>query len=177
MIRYDMTRQVGKGSAKSARLLIVPVSLLFFAAPVSESTLTDLTNYQASRSSACLPRLWLTPHVNLSSKRGRGEGRQGRDRNTCALPPPSPLPSPRSEKISLVGRFERERRKEERADPINFARRDLTQRACAICVYSDNWKIFDLVSKSSSGRELNACVPKGGERFEKGSFLERVESK
>lgn len=75
MIRYDMTRQVGKGSAKSARLLIVPVSLLFFAAPVSESTLTDLTNYQASRSSACLPRLWLTPHVNLSSKRGRGEGR------------------------------------------------------------------------------------------------------
>lgn len=174
MIRYDMTRQVGKGSAKSARLLIVPVSLLFFAAPVSESTLTDLTNYQASRSSACLPRLWLTPREPFLQTGQRG---RKRDRNTCALPPPSPLPSPRSEKISLVDRFERGRRKEERADPINFARRDLTQRACAICVYSDNWKIFDLVSKSSSGRELNACVPKGGERFEKGSFLERVESK
>lgn len=125
-IRYDMTtRQVGKASAKSARLLIVPlVSLLFFAAPVSESTLTDLTNYQASRSSACLPRLWLTPHVNLSSKRGRKIGEErGTEIRVRAL-------------LLLLGRWKKfhwwaassgERRKEERADPINFARHDLTE--------------------------------------------------
>lgn len=174
MIRYDMTRQVGKGSAKSARLLIVPVSLLFFAAPVSESTLTDLTNYQASRSSACLPRLWLTPHVNLSSKRGRGEGRGIEIRVRSLL-------------LLLFHLLARKKFHWWTASSGGGGRKNgpirlilhavISRRACAICVYSDNWKIFDLVSKSSSGRELNACVPKGGERFEKGSFLERVESK